>query len=304
MSVNNKAIESLLADLNQILIGKNQTTLFALTCIIAQGHLLIEDIPGVGKTTLARALAKLLGLDFSRIQFTNDLLPADILGGNIYNSSLGKFEFVRGPIFTQFLLADELNRASPKTQSAVLEAMEERKITIEGKNYPLKQPFFFVATQNPTDQSGTNPLPESQLDRFMIRVSIGFPDRKSEKEILMGQSKSEMIDNLTPKLNELEILNLQKQAMQNHVSDQIIEYVQSIVDATRTSSETGISTRGAIALISSAKSYALLQGRDMVIPEDIQELAIPVLAHRLISDSLDKQNDEIIKQIIATVKIP
>ncbi|TQV76972.1 MoxR family ATPase [Aliikangiella marina] len=276
-----KAVEQL----NQIILGKNEQIKLALVCLLAKGHLLIEDLPGMGKTTLAHALAKVLGLDFQRIQFTSDLLPADIIGSAIYRRSDETFKFHQGPIFTQVILADEVNRATPKSQSALLEAMEEYQVTSEGVSRKLPEPFFVIATQNPFHQIGTYPLPESQLDRFLIRISLGYPAQEVERLLLLGQETRVQIDELEPLLDATQLLEFQAQVNNVTTSDKLLDYLQLLIAATRNSTHWshGISPRGGLALLKAAKAWAFLEGRDFVIPEDVQAVWQSVAGHRLMS---------------------
>jgi MoxR-like ATPase len=267
----------------RVILGKQHQLRLALACLLARGHLLIEDLPGMGKTTMAHTLARLLGLDFQRIQFTSDMLPADIIGVSIFDRDKGGFEFHPGPIFAQLVLADEVNRATPKTQSALLEAMEERQVTAEGQTRPLPAPFFVIATQNPAHQIGTFPLPESQLDRFLMRIELGYPDREAERALLAGSDRREMLAELAPCLDAPTLLALQAATHQVHVSAALIEYVQAIVDHTRNSPlwHTGLSPRAALALIAAARAWALIEGRDHALPEDVQAVLPGVAIHRL-----------------------
>ncbi len=266
-----------------IILGKERQIRLALACLLARGHLLIEDLPGVGKTTLAHLLARLLGMQFQRIQFTSDMLPADIIGVSVFDRASGGFVFHPGPIFAQLVLADEVNRATPKTQSALLEAMEERQVTTEGATRVLPAGFFVIATQNPSQQIGTFPLPESQLDRFLMRIMLGYPDRAAERELLRGSDRREMIASLKPCLTPEELPALQMKAARIHVSDALIEYVQALVAHTRTSPDypVGLSPRAALALLAAARAWALLEGRSHALPEDIQAVLPSVAVHRL-----------------------
>lgn len=266
-----------------IILGKEHQIRLALACLLGRGHLLIEDLPGVGKTTLAHLLARLLGLQFQRIQFTSDMLPADILGVSVFDRTSGGFTFHPGPIFAQLILADEVNRATPKTQSALLEAMEERQVTTEGATRPLPSPFFVIATQNPSHQIGTFPLPESQLDRFLMRIELGYPDRDAERELLRGADRREMIGRLDPCLPPEELAELQLAATRIHVADTLIDYIQALVAHTRQSPDyqAGLSPRAALALLNAARAWALLEGREHVLPEDIQAVLPAVAPHRL-----------------------
>jgi MoxR-like ATPase len=267
----------------QIILGKDAQIRMALACLLARGHLLIEDIPGVGKTTLAHVLARSLGLNFQRIQFTSDMLPADILGVSIYERDSGSFKFHPGPIFSQVILADEVNRATPKTQSALLEAMEEHQVTAEGETRKLPEPFFVIATQNPTEQVGTFPLPESQLDRFLMRIELGYPDRDAERALLSGVGRRDLVAALGPCMTPAELVTLQADAQKVHVAPALLDYVQALVDHTRRSADfsAGLSPRAALALLHSARAWALIEGRDKVIPEDVQAVLPGVAGHRL-----------------------
>ena len=268
---------------SQIILGKDAQIRMALACILARGHLLIEDIPGVGKTTLAHVLARSLGLHFQRIQFTSDMLPADILGVSIYERDSGSFKFHPGPIFAQVILADEVNRATPKTQSALLEAMEEHQVTAEGETRKLPEPFFVIATQNPTEQVGTFPLPDSQLDRFLMRIELGYPDRNAERALLSGTDRRDLLASLDACMSPGELVELQGNARRVHVAPALLDYVQAIVEYSRRSPEftAGLSPRAALALVHSARAWALIEGRDKVIPEDVQAVLPGVAGHRL-----------------------
>ncbi len=271
----------LAAQLGEVIVGKEETIRLAVVCLIAGGHLLIEDIPGVGKTTLSQALAKSLGVQFRRIQFTSDLLPADIIGNSIFDREHSRFVFHPGPIFAPVVLIDEVNRATPKTQSALLEAMEENQVSADGISYPLPRPFFVIATQNPRQQIGTFPLPESQLDRFLMRLELGFPDRASEREMLTGRSRRDLLANLPQVLSNEDLNELQAEARQVHASPPLLDYLQDLLEASRREHLTGLSPRAGLALLHAAQACALLQGRAMILPEDVQTVAIPVMAHRL-----------------------
>ncbi len=267
----------------QIVVGKDQQVRLAFTCLLAGGHLLIEDVPGVGKTTLAHALALSLGLKFNRVQFTSDLLPADVAGISVYEREKNGFVFHPGPIFTQVLLADEINRATPKTQSGLLEAMEERQVTADGVTRPLPEPFFVIATQNPAHQVGTFPLPESQLDRFLMCLSLGYPDPAAERALLMGEDRRAMLRTLRAAMNPLELMDAQAALRRIHASSALIDYVQALAQASRqgTLFAEGLSPRATLALLQAARAWAALEGRDHVLPEDIQAVLVPVCAHRL-----------------------
>lgn len=279
---NQQKIAQLMAQLNHIVLDKPQVVKLALSGILAGGHLLLQDLPGMGKTTLAQGLAQLLGLSFSRVQFTNDMLPADILGMSIYDQKKQQFEFRAGPIFTQLLLADEINRSSPKTQSALLEAMEERQVTQDGQTYPLPQPFFVIATQNPLQQAGVYPLPESQLDRFLLCLSLGYPSPTAERELLKGQDRRELLKNLDALLDTEAVLLAQQGVKQVYVADVVLDYLQRLVAKTRASSEYhGLSPRGVLSLQRAAQAYAYVSGHMEVTPEDIQAVFAAVTDHRL-----------------------
>jgi len=268
---------------DSVLLGKRRQVQLALACLFARGHLLIEDLPGMGKTTLAHALAKVLGLSYSRIQFTSDLLPADVTGAAIFDKEKQKFVFRPGPVFAQVLLADEINRATPRTQSALLEAMEERQVTVEGNSYPLPEPFFVIATQNPGSQMGTYPLPESQLDRFLMRIELGYPDQKIERALLMGDDPRATLAKLEPVVTPAQLLAIQQQVNAVHASDTLLDYLQRIVRYTREQGEfpMPLSPRGAMSLLRAARAFAFVQGRAHVVPEDVQAVAPCVLEHRL-----------------------
>ncbi len=269
--------------LNQIVVGKPSQVRLTLVCLLAGGHLLLEDLPGAGKTTLAKALAKLLGLDTARIQFTADMLPSDITGAMIYQPATQKFVLQRGPVFTHILLADEINRASPKCQSALLEAMEENQVSIEGRTQTLKQPFFVIATQNPSEQYGTYPLPESQLDRFLFRLSLGYMDEAAELSVLAGDNRAGLLDKLQPQLDVNTLLKLQATSRQVKLSPAIVQYVRDLLQATRDSEHFlhGLSTRAGMAMVRAAQAYALLEGGQAVYPEHVQAVFAPIALHRL-----------------------
>ena len=287
-----KKIDRAAAEIGTVLLGKDVQVRLALCCLIARGHLLIEDLPGMGKTTLSNALARVLGLEYKRVQFTSDLLPADILGVSVFNRDSGQFEFIHGPIFTQVLLADEINRTTPKSQSALLEAMEEGQVTIEGQTRELPAPFFVIATQNPATQAGTYPLPESQLDRFLMRLSLGYPDKQAERKLLMGEDSRRKLPQLQQVMTIQELVAIQKAVDDIHCSDNLLDYVQRLVDFTRNTADYvyGISPRGALALLRCAKTWALLNGRGHVVPEDVQTVLPSVVEHRL-ATSLDYRSD-------------
>jgi MoxR-like ATPase len=276
-------LKVLTAALSQILLGKEKVIKLALTCLLARGHLLFEDQPGVGKTLLSQALAQSLGLQFRRVQFTSDLLPADILGSSIYQRETGGFSFHPGPVFTQVLLADEINRATPKTQSALLEAMEEGKVSCEGVPHALPVPFFVIATQNPSSQIGTFMLPESQLDRFLMRLALGAPDRLSEREMLQGRDRRELLREMPVAMVWSELEHLQRLARRVHVAPPLLDYLQDLLAASRRQGH-GLSPRAGLALLAAARAWALLEGRAMVLPEDIQAVGASVMGHRLAGD--------------------
>ena len=279
---NQQKIAQLMAQLNQIVLDKPQVVKLALSGILAGGHLLLQDLPGMGKTTLAQGLAQLLGLSFSRVQFTNDMLPADILGMSIYNQKQQQFEFRAGPIFTQLLLADEINRSSPKTQSALLEAMEERQVTQDGRSYPLPKPFFVIATQNPLQQAGVYPLPESQLDRFLLCLSLGYPSPAAERALLKGQDRRELLHNMDAVLDTEAVLLAQQGVKQVYIADVVLDYLQRLVAKTRASQEYhGLSPRGVLSLQRAAQAYAYVSGHMEMTPEDIQAVFAAVTDHRL-----------------------
>ena len=292
----------------QIILGKPKQIRFALACLLARGHLLIEDLPGVGKTTLAHVLARTLGLQFQRIQFTSDLLPADILGVSVYQRDTGKFEFHPGPIFAQMILADEINRATPKAQSALLEAMEEQQATIEGTTRVLPAPFFVIATQSPAYQVGTFALPESQLDRFLMRIQMGYPDAQAERGLLSGVDRREIVAQLSPQMESSELFALQKRAREVLVSPALLDYVQAILRYTREASRYthGLSPRAGLALLSASRAWALLDGRDAVIPEDVQAVLTGVASHRLqaVGEHARQNSDMLVRDLIEAVAIP
>jgi len=277
-------LKAILDQLNTVIVGKPLQIQDCVACLLAGGHLLIEDVPGVGKTTLAHALARTFGLQFSRVQFTSDLMPSDLSGVSIFERGKEAFVFHPGPIFAQVLLADEINRASPKTQSALLEAMEEKQVSVEGATRALPTPFFVIATQNPHDQLGTYALPESQLDRFLMRISLGYPDRAAERELLSGRDRRDVVDALQPMLNAGELAQLQAQVLAVHAADTLLNYVQDLIAATRSGRWflQGLSPRAGIAVIRAAKAQALLSGRDYVAPDDVQAILPQTVAHRMV----------------------
>jgi MoxR-like ATPase len=303
----NHQFNQIVGQISRVVLGKEDQIRLALTCLLAKGHLLIEDIPGIGKTTLAKVLSKCLGLNFRRIQCTSDMLPGDILGVSVFERKSSSFLFHPGPIFSQVLLADEINRATPKTQSALLEAMEERQVTVEGKTRALDQPFFVIATQNPIEQSGTFPLPESQLDRFLMRIDLGYPDRAAEKMLLsLGETRS-ALDDMQPMLTNKDVLMLQQQVREVNVSDALLEYVQDLLGFTRRSPHfhVGLSPRAGLNLLIAAKSSAFLQQRDYALPEDLQQVMPWVVGHRLRSrdDGVEFPRDRLMS-ILLEVPVP
>jgi len=282
-SVMRARLEVCLQAVNEVLLGKQSQIQLAMACLLARGHLLIEDLPGMGKTTLSHTLAKVMGLEFQRIQFTSDLLPGDILGTSVFDKDSGQFVFHPGPIFAELVLADEINRATPKSQSALLEAMEEGQVTIEGATRPLPEPFFVIATQNPVSSGGTFTLPESQLDRFLMRLSLGYPAKAAEKALLLGDPRRDLLARLEPVLDRATLVAIQKAVAQVRVSDALVDYVLRLVEATRTQPQFawGLSPRGSLALLAAARAWAYLDDRDYVIPEDVQAVLPSVAGHRL-----------------------
>lgn len=306
---NSKAL-SILENIKKVIIGKDDVIEKVLIAVLARGHILIEDIPGVGKTTLAKALAKSMDLSYKRVQFTPDLMPSDILGINIYNKETGSFSFKKGPIFNHIFLADEINRTSPKTQSSLLQAMEEGEVSTEEGDYVLEKPFIVLATQNPIEYQGTFPLPEAQLDRFLMRLSIGYPDKSHEVNILKNHKSIKSMENIEPVVNKQDILNMQDEVEKVTAQDSIMEYIINIVNVTRNSEELqlGASPRASIDLLKAARAKAYISGRDYVIPDDVKEIAIPVLSHRLImspSSRIEgKSMEEVLNRLINKVFIP
>ncbi|MBA3565095.1 MAG: AAA family ATPase [Gammaproteobacteria bacterium] len=300
--------QRVLDQLNQVILGKPEQLKLCLACFLARGHLLIEDIPGVGKTTLAHALAYTLGLTYQRIQFTSDLLPADIIGVSIYERQHDRFQFHRGPVFAQLVLADEVNRATPKAQSALLEAMEERQITADGVTHELPEPFFVVATQNPTWQIGTFPLPESQLDRFLMRIALGYPEAALERRLLTGRDRRELLRDFAPAITLESLRVLQEQVTRVHVAPALLDYVQALVRFTREAAafEAGLSPRAAIALLRAAQAWALIAGHRGVLPEDVQAVLPGIVGHRLKprGDAGPQRADEIGRFVLESVPVP
>jgi MoxR-like ATPase len=300
-------LKTLLAQLNAVIVGKPTQIQDCVACLLAGGHLLIDDVPGVGKTTLAHALARSFGLQFSRVQFTSDLMPSDLSGVSVYERGKEAFVFHPGPVFTQVLLADEINRASPKTQSALLEAMEEKQASVEGQTRPLPEPFFVIATQNPLEQIGTYPLPESQLDRFLMRISLGYPDRAAERELLSGTDRRGMVDALPPVIGAPELAQLQAQVRAVHAAGPLLDYVQDLIAATRSGRwfVQGLSPRAGIAVLRAAQAQALLSGRDYVAPDDVQAVLPQTTAHRLVPvDSAARGAEEQVRAMVAAVPLP
>ncbi|MCM2341673.1 MoxR family ATPase [Rhodoferax sp.] len=300
-------LKSLVDQLNTVIVGKPDQTQDCVACLLAGGHLLIEDVPGVGKTTLAHALARTFGLQFSRVQFTSDLMPSDLSGVSVYDRGLEQFIFHPGPLFAQVLLADEINRASPKTQSALLEAMEEKQVTIEGETRPLPAPFFVIATQNPHDQLGTYLLPESQLDRFLMRISLGYPDRNAERELLMGRDRRELVEALPSLLSLEELQALQSHVLAVHAAGPLLDYVQDLIRATRSGQwfMQGLSPRAGIAVLRAAKARAMLNGRSYVAPDDVQAILPQTIAHRLLPLSqAGRGANEQVRAMLDAVPLP
>ena len=298
--------QRILDQLGTILLGKPHALRLALACLLAKGHLLIEDVPGVGKTTLAHALAVSLGLSFQRVQFTSDLLPADLLGVSIFDTARQSFHFHPGPVFAQVVLADELNRTTPRTQSALLEAMEERQITVDNRTYALPAPFFVIATQNPAQQIGTFALPESQLDRFLMRISIGLPDPAAERELLSGKSRREILADLPPCCNPEGLSHLQSSVAEVHVGDSALDYLQALLAASRQHPDIvqGLSPRCGIGLLAAAKAWALIAGRDHVRPEDVQTILPAIAGHRLYARNGTIESAVLVRQLIESVALP
>jgi MoxR-like ATPase len=302
-------IHRLEANVARVIRGKREVIRFATVCILARGHVLIEDVPGVGKTTLSQALARSLGLSFQRIQFTSDLLPSDIIGVSIFNQKTQAFEFVPGPLFANVVLADEINRATPKTQSALLEAMSERRVSMERKRYALPEPFVVLATQNPTEYQGTFPLPESQLDRFMMSLSLGYPPRADERELLLSGGVEATLDQLPPALPRETLMDLQERVGRIRVAEKLAEYILSLAEVTRRGGEfqLGVSTRGAQSLFRATQALALCEGRAYAIPDDVQRLAVPVLSHRVLvkrgTGDLESTR-RAIERVVASTPVP
>lgn len=294
--------------IGQVILGKDREIHLAMACLIGRGHLLIEDLPGVGKTTLAHVIAQVMGLEFQRIQFTSDLLPTDVLGLSVFNRERNAFEFHPGPIFSNLILADEINRATPKTQSALLEAMEEHQVTAEGETRRLPEPFFVIATQNPTHQIGTFPLPESQLDRFLMRIHLGTPDWAAERQLLMGEDRRTLIAGIKPVFTHEKLIQVQKLSARLHVSDALLDYIQAILGFSRTSPlfETGLSPRGGLALLNAARAWTMICGHDFVVPEHVKAVLPGVVNHRLVTgtDESSQSQDTAAEMIARAVPIP
>jgi MoxR-like ATPase len=299
-------IESLVSQVSRIIVGKDSAVRLAVACLLGRGHLLIEDLPGVGKTTLSHALAKSVGLQFRRIQFTSDMLPADIIGNSIFDREKQRFIFHSGPLFSQVILADEVNRATPKTQSALLEAMEESHVTVDGVTHPLPSPFFVLATQNPQHQIGTFPLPESQLDRFLMRIELGVPSRAAEREMLLGADRRDMLRCLEPVLTANDLPEIQDAVRRVIAAPALLDYLQDLLDASRQRHRTGLSPRAGLALLHASQAWALMQGREMVLPEDLQAVGIPVMAHRLGGDptAAAETGRSLAEDLLKTVPVP
>jgi MoxR-like ATPase len=307
--------QSLIAGLErniaQAILGKHEAIRLALVTLLAEGHILVEDAPGVGKTSLAKAISRSLDCEFKRLQFTPDMLPSDILGSSVFLQNLGQFEFRQGPVFTNVLLADEINRTTPRTQSALLEAMSEGQVSVEGRTFPLPQPFFVLATQNPYEFEGTYPLPENQLDRFMMCIEIGYPDRDVERSVLVNHRGGEPVDRLQPVINVEQLRRLQAAVREVRVDDSISGYLLDLVHATRSHEEVqlGVSTRGALTLYRAVQSLALVEGREFATPDDVKRLAVPVLAHRLavrgaLREGHRQRAQQVLRQILAKVSVP
>ena len=301
-------LDKIVEEISHVILGKEKAIRLSLTCLLARGHLLIEDLPGMGKTTLTHVLANILGLDYQRIQFTSDLLPADILGVSIFNRESSSFSFHPGPVFSQLILADEINRATPRAQSALLEAMEESQVTVEGETRSLPEPFFVIATQNPSNQVGTFPLPESQLDRFTMRIELGYPDNMAERELLKGCDRRELLKNITPVINSERLIEMQKQAESTHVSDALLDYLQDLLEYSRRSADyvNGLSPRAGLSVLRCARTWALMQGHPQVLPEDIQQVLPSVISHRLtkVQDDGYTTQEDIAAYLIKQVPIP
>jgi len=299
------SLAAAIGQVNRLVLGKPREVRLAFACLLAGGHLLIEDLPGLGKTTLAHALAATVGLDFQRSQFTSDLLPSDILGVSVFDQAQQHFRFHPGPIFTQLLLADEINRAPPRTQSALLEAMAEQTVTVDGITHPLPQPFLVIATQNPVDLAGTYPLPDSQLDRFLLRLTLGYPDARAEREMLSTEDRRDLIAQAKPQLTSEQVLAMREATIRVHASDALIAYVQELLAQSRrqVGVKVGLSPRAGLALLRAARAQALIQGRTHVLPDDVQSLFTEIASHRLVPDSDDDSRDRLAKAILHAVAV-
>jgi MoxR-like ATPase len=303
-------VQQIIENIQNVIIGKNSAVELAVVTLICQGHALIEDVPGVGKTMLARSLSKSIGCEFSRIQFTPDLLPSDITGVSIYNQQTGEFQYKPGPVVSQIVLADEINRATPKTQSALLEAMDEKQVTVEGKTYKLPRPFIVMATQNPIEFEGTFPLPEAQLDRFFLKISLGYPSKQEEIQIVENQKQLHPIENLQEVASDAEINEIQESIKEIYIDERLKEYIVEAVEMTRTHDDValGSSPRGSIAMFNGTKALAFIRGRDFVLPDDIKELANPILGHRIVVSSPARmrgvQSNDIIDSILSQISVP
>lgn len=302
------AVDQARQSLGSIILGKDQEISLALACLLARGHLLIEDLPGLGKTILAQSLASVLGLTYQRIQFTSDLLPADIVGVSIFQQQQGEFQFQPGPVFAQLVLADEVNRATPKAQSALLEAMEEHQVSVDGQTHEMPTPYFVVATQNPSDQIGTFPLPESQLDRFLMRLELGYPNEENERALITGTDRREILSEIEPTMNADILIKLQETAAAIHITDPLVDYVQALVRFTRESPdiETGLSPRGSLALVAAARSHAFIEHHSGVFPDDVQAVFAAVAGHRVkpASNSAYRTPAELSRHVLDSVAIP
>lgn len=305
--MSSQLVQKIVQSVGSVLLGKDRQVKLCVACLIAKGHLLLEDLPGMGKTTLSHALAEALDMSYQRIQFTSDMLPSDILGVSVFNVNTAEFEFRQGPIFSQLVLADEINRATPKAQSALLEAMEERQVTLDGHSYTLPAPFFVIATQNPSDQMGTFPLPESQMDRFLMRIHLGYPDPLIERELITGVDRRRLIKDMTPSINAEQLFELQEQAVNVHLSDAVIDYIQRLVAFSRQPAlnQVGLSPRGTLALVAASKAYALVEGRAHVVPEDVQAVLAPVAEHRMqgSQDITGHAGASVVQQMLSDVDV-
>ena len=303
-----ETLDNIVEEIGHVILGKEEAIRLSLACLLARGHLLIEDLPGVGKTTLSHVLASILGLDYQRIQFTSDLLPADILGISIYDRDSSSFSFHPGPIFNQLILADEVNRATPRAQSALLEAMEESQVTVEGKTRALPEPFFVIATQNPSNQVGTFPLPESQLDRFTMRIKLGYPNNEAERELLKGSDRRQLLKRIMPMIGSEQLIAMQQQAESIHVAEALLDYLQDLLDYSRRSADytNGLSPRAGLAVLRCARAWALIHGHPQVLPEDIQQVLPSIISHRLnsVQDNGQLTQEDNATHLIKQVPIP